>query len=230
MQIFLAEPRRTKGGVPAGSGDGIGNCIACHPAPSFSDFSFHNTGVTQVEYDGVHGAGTFERLRIPDLSARLVTPDEDLPATREHPDATGRFRAPARAGAPGETDLGVWNVFANADFPKPQSRIFRVLCRDVAGSDAAVLDGMCSRATLLPRAIARFKTPGLRDLGHSGPYMHNGAFDTLVSVVEMYRTTSDLMRAHRLRNGGPEIADVRLSTGDIDALVAFLRALNEDYE
>ena len=32
-------------------------------------------------------------------------------------------------------------------------------------------------SVLLDEAIARFKTPGLRDLGHSAPYMHNGQFD-----------------------------------------------------
>src|SRR5262249_26019765 len=47
-----------------------GNCAACHQAPNFSDFAFHNTGASQEEYDGVHGAGTFAALAIPDLSQR----------------------------------------------------------------------------------------------------------------------------------------------------------------
>ena len=43
---------------------------------------------------------------------------------------------------------------------------------------------------LLDLAIARFKTPGLRDLGHSNPYMHNGQFDTLENAVGFYLGSS----------------------------------------
>jgi hypothetical protein len=42
LKIFLSEPPPSP--VPAG---GIGNCIACHAAPNFTDFKLHNTGVTQ---------------------------------------------------------------------------------------------------------------------------------------------------------------------------------------
>lgn len=227
LQIFFAEQPTAQ--VP--DGPGVGNCIACHAAPNFTDFAFHNTGVTQVEYDALHGAMAFARLDIPDLNARRENPDAYLPATSAHPDASGRFRLPARAGIPKQVDLGLWNVFANDDFPSPQQRISVALCRDVGGSAAAaVFDRACSTAALLPRAIARFKTAGLRDLGHSGPYMHNGELDTLADVVGLYRTTSDLMRNGRLRNGARELADIVLDAGDVEPLVAFLRALDEDYQ
>jgi cytochrome c peroxidase len=42
-----------------------GNCVSCHVPPHFSDFSFHNTGVTQIEFDGLHGEGSFQVLEIP---------------------------------------------------------------------------------------------------------------------------------------------------------------------
>ena len=48
-------------------------------------------------------------------------------------------------------------------------------CRSATGNDAALLDG----------AVALFKTPGLRDLGHSGPYLHDGSADTLEDVVRL---------------------------------------------
>lgn len=219
LKIFFAEP----GAAAAGTEEhATGNCIACHAAPNFTDFAFHNTGVTQIEFDEVHGAEAFEQLHIPDLNARRANPDEYLPATSAHPDASGRFRAPASPGSPGHTDLGLWNVFANPDFPKPQTRIFRALCQESASA--------CRTDALLDRAIARFKTPGLRDLGHSNPYMHNGAFHALADVIDLYRTTSVLMRSGHLRNGAPELAEIRLSPADVDALVAFLRALDEDYQ
>jgi len=82
----------------------------------------------------------------------------------------------------------------------------------------------------LDRAIARFKTPPLRDLGHSTPYMHNGQFNTLTDIMTFYRDTSTLARAGTLRNGAPELQGIALNAGDASSLVAFLRSLNEDYQ
>src|SRR6185503_11795639 len=60
-RIFFAAPdgKRTSG---------MGNCIACHAAPDFTDFKFHNTGAAQEEYDALHGAGAFAKLDMPALA------------------------------------------------------------------------------------------------------------------------------------------------------------------
>ncbi|HTO08485.1 MAG TPA: hypothetical protein VMR86_15670, partial [Myxococcota bacterium] len=186
---------------------GRGNCAACHPAPLFSDFSFHNTGVTQREYDGLHGAGAFSALAIPTRSERAADPDAYLPATFRHPEATGRFRAAADAGNPELTDLGAWNVLFNSDFPNAQGRLRRAIAKSLAAKT--------SKDSLLDAAIARFKTPGLRDLGHSNPYMHDGSFDTLEDAVGFYIGASAQQRSGSLRNGAPELADVQISGGDV---------------
>jgi hypothetical protein len=78
-------------------------------------------------------------------------------------------------------------------------------------------------------SIALFKTPGLRDLGQSAPYLHTGQKDTLEDVIRFYITTSNLARTGQLRNAAPELRAMVLTPGDVDALAAFLRALNEDY-
>jgi cytochrome c peroxidase len=83
---------------------------------------------------------------------------------------------------------------------------------------------------LLERAIARFKTPGLRDLGHSGPYLHTGQADNLEQVVGLYGRFAALARAGTMRNPAPELAGIALVPDDVRALAAFLPALNEDYE
>jgi cytochrome c peroxidase len=83
---------------------------------------------------------------------------------------------------------------------------------------------------LLDEAIARFKTPGLRDLGHSAPYMHNGQFTTLENAVGFYLGTSDKARAGTLRNGINAVRGIALLPADIGPLVAFLKSLNEDYQ
>ena len=59
------------------------------------------------------------------------------------------------------TDLGVWNVFLNPDFPRPQVTLYRILCEDARGdrfSFHAWLE-RCAPQPLLTRAIGAFKTP-----------------------------------------------------------------------
>lgn len=250
FKMFFAEPSRTTSISDSLRRGKAGNCIACHQAPTFTDFRMHNTGTAQAEYDRIHGAGSFAQLRIPGLRERNAAHNLYLPATEQHPHAVGPFRAVPTADNPNLTDLGVWNVFANPDFPASQRRIRRILCADalIAGLpglsvasahtedaldriiDNAAFSGRCSEQALLPTGVAVFKTPGLRDLGHSAPYMHNGQFDTLEQIINFYRGSSDLQRGSRLRNGDRDLADIRLTDQDVGPLAAFLRALNEDYE
>jgi cytochrome c peroxidase len=200
------------------------NCVACHTPPQFTDYHLHNTGVSQVEYDAIFGAGAFAALEIPGLAARNAEFDAYLPASFEHPKASGRFRSPASADKPGWVDLGVWNVWANPDMPKPQAALRRTLC-DLGRPTPKD----CTPAAVLPLTIAHFKTPSIRDLGQSFPYLHSGSKDTIEDVIRFYLATSELARQGKLRNGSPEVAAIRLATGDVAPLAAFLRALNEDY-
>lgn len=244
MRIFFRQPDfRQRLGLGPTSG-GTGNCIACHTAPAFTDFGLHNTGITQLEYDAVHGEGAFARLPVPELAVRNADPNTWLPATERHPEAAEPFRRLPSAEVPTHTDLGVWNLYANADFPGPQQRLQRLLCtaqraeaplllaRELRKLDLGGLRRLrsCQPAELLNASIARFKTPGLRDLGHSAPYLHTGNLDTLAGVVQFYREVSALARDGRLRNGAAELNDLHLDTEDVEPLVAFLKALNEDYE
>src|SRR5205085_2358780 len=103
------------------------NCAACHSPPAFTDFLFHNTGAAQEEYDAIHGAGAFMSVSVPGLSARLTNYDAFLPATTNHPNASGTFITPPSQAQPGMVDLGLWNVFANPDFPTPQSALQQIL-------------------------------------------------------------------------------------------------------
>lgn len=250
LKIFFAEPSHIPSFSESLKRGETGNCIVCHHAPTFTDFRFHNTGTTQAEYDRIHGAGTFAHLRIPDLHERNASHDQYLPATEQHPHALGPFRSVPSAGNPSLTDLGIWNVIANPDFPASQRRIRRILCLDTLTAglprlaiqsaqadnvidrliESAPFAGRCSAQALLPTSIALFKTPGLRDLGHSAPYMHNGQFGSLEQIVNFYRVSADLQRAARLRNGDRELAGIQLTSQDVGPLAAFLRALNEDYE
>jgi cytochrome c peroxidase len=77
-----------------------------------------------------------------------------------------------------------------------------------------------SDVTGLPHDRGRFKTPSLRNLALTAPYMHDGSFDTLERVVEFYD-----------RGGGANpnldaaIRPLRLQSDQRADLVSFLRAL-----
>jgi hypothetical protein len=225
LRVFLAQPQVIPPAADVLERGGVGNCVPCHPAPNFTDFRFHNTGAAQEEYDAVHGAGAFGVLPVPGLAERNAAPEEYLPPSAADPNAKGPFLAVPADGAPGRTDLGVWNVLGNPAVPAPQAGLEQVLC-----DTFAVPMAECTAAALLPRSIALFKTPGLRSLGQSAPYLHTGRMDTLEDVVRFYATLSSLARATAVRNADIELPGIALVERDVAPLVAFLRALNEDYE
>ena len=66
----------------------------------------------------------------------------------------------------------------------------------------------------------KYKTPGLRNVGLSSPYMHNGSLRTLRQVVEFYNRggiKNELL--------DPLIQPLGLSDEEIDSIVAFLNSL-----
>ena len=197
----------------------MGNCVACHTPPQFTDQRLHNNGVSQAEYDRIFGVGAFAALEIPGLAERNTHFDDYLPPSTKHVRANGRFRTAPVAGKPGYADLGAWNVFANPDLPKPQQALTQILCGDKP----------CEPEAVLPSTVALFKTASVRDLGQSNPYFHSGAVDTVEDTLHFYVRISELARAGKLRNGSPEIADIHLAVTDISPLAAFLKSLNEDY-
>jgi cytochrome c peroxidase len=198
-----------------------GNCGACHQAPNFTDFKFHNTGTSQAEYDAINGGGAFAQLQIPSLATRNQNYDQYLPVTANHPMASERFRREATAGHPEYADLGLWNIYLNPDMPVPQSDLHSVIC--ALGTDCSVDQGLAN-------TIAQFKTPSLRDLADSDPYFHNGGKLTLNDVVSFYVFTSQLARQGLLRNPPIEFSSMSISNEDLPALVAFLLSLTEDYD
>ncbi|MEO5768049.1 MAG: hypothetical protein ABIS92_06825, partial [Polyangia bacterium] len=223
LRIFLAETAGEPSSEELARG-GIGNCIACHAPPAFTDFGFHNNGSAQFEYDRIHGNGAFAALTIPTLAERGLSAEKYLPPSALYPAGRGLYMTPPTAERPGEVDLGLWNVFANDAVPTPQETLLGV---------AGAFDGAPPQATLgdlLPLTIATFKTASLRDLGQSPPYFHNAAAPTLRDAVQHYLTVSVAARAGTLRNGALALRRVTLVASDVAPLVAFLRALNEDYE
>ncbi|MBC8287403.1 MAG: cytochrome-c peroxidase [Nitrospinae bacterium] len=68
-----------------------------------------------------------------------------------------------------------------------------------------------------------FKTPGLRDITKSAPYMHNGSEATLQDVIEFYDRGGDTKG-----NLSPFITPLELSKQEKKDLLEFLKALDGD--
>jgi cytochrome c peroxidase len=74
------------------------------------------------------------------------------------------------------------------------------------------------------RNFGEFRTPSLRNLALTAPYMHNGRLPTLRDVVNHYSTIS----ADRLHADGEAILKpLHLSEGEAQDLVAFLETLQD---
>jgi cytochrome c peroxidase len=72
-----------------------------------------------------------------------------------------------------------------------------------------------------PRDRGAFKTPTLREIARTAPYMHDGSLATLDDVVEFYSEGG-----HPNPNLDPEIRPRRFSADEKRALVAFLQTLS----
>jgi cytochrome c peroxidase len=75
-----------------------------------------------------------------------------------------------------------------------------------------------------------FKSPSLKNVAVSGPYMHDGRFATLAQVVDFYATGVQagpaLDNRLRVQNGQPARLN-NLSSADRAALVAFMATLTD---
>jgi cytochrome c peroxidase len=171
-----------------------GNCVTCHQPPLFTDLSFHNIGISQAEYDKLHGEGSFAALAVPDARSanRPVAKFREIPSRRK----------------PGEVDLGHWNFVNLANSP----------LRKAGETDNQFLE----------RMIGTFKTPTLRNLAYTNPYMHNGAYSSLEEALSELVRLSALTRSGRVRSPDPELSKVRITEDDVPSLAAFLMALNEE--
>ena len=72
-----------------------------------------------------------------------------------------------------------------------------------------------------PEDIGAFKTPTLREIARTAPYMHDGRFGTLEDVVKFYNQ-GGISNPHQDNT----IIPLELSNGEQQDVVAFLRSLN----
>lgn len=170
------------------------NCAVCHVPPLFTDQSYHNLGISQREYDQIHGAGKFAALSIPGAT--------------EAKRPSRQFREFPTRKNPSDVDLGHWNFVDLKTSP----------LRRAGESDERFLQ----------RMIGTFKTPTLRNLNYSQPYLHDGSLHTFEDLLHEFKRLSELARAGQIREGDDELARINIAESDVAPLAAFLQSLNED--
>jgi cytochrome c peroxidase len=77
-----------------------------------------------------------------------------------------------------------------------------------------------------PEDLGKFKTPGLRNIAATAPYMHNGMFKTLEEVVDYYNNPSAVV-PDRINIDSTLLKPLGLTTSEKADLVAFLKTLTD---
>jgi cytochrome c peroxidase len=135
-------------------------------------------------------------------------------------------------GSPFFTDFGFHNtglVSKSQNFQELDRRAKEISAKTQA-SDPGVLahnpefsDLGRFLVTKQPKDIGAFKTPSLRDVELTGPYMHDGSIKTLMDVVRFYNQGGD-----KNPNLDQKMRALDLSDEEMSNLVEFLRALTSD--
>src|SRR5215813_206099 len=72
-----------------------------------------------------------------------------------------------------------------------------------------------------------FKTPGLRNIERTAPYMHNGSFKTLEEVIEFYNDGGGRGRGLAVLGQDSKVTKLDLNEQQKKDLVSFLKSLND---
>lgn len=75
--------------------------------------------------------------------------------------------------------------------------------------------------------LGRFKVPGLRNVAVTGPYMHDGSFQTLKEIIDYYNTPDDILPNAINRDSLLE-KPLNLTAQEIIDLEAFMECLTAD--
>jgi cytochrome c peroxidase len=190
-------------------------CAQCHSGPLLSDQAFHNIGVPQ------------EGPYLPQTS--------DCPAGGWCDCASDDRLAPTNCLAIGARD-GLRKLQANR-FRRDSAWSDDAECRDQSSAHAdpdhaALHPQTCGgrvRYYSLPLTNTlrgAWRTPSLRDVALTAPYMHNGMYRTLREVVEHYDDVPSVAPGAELSGTrSAQLVPLHLHLDEVEALVAFLETL-----
>jgi cytochrome c peroxidase len=180
---------------------GQGRCVACHGGAEFTNASFANVLKQRIELMPMANAAT---------------------AGNAVYDA-GFYNIGVR---PTANDIGVGgsDPFGN---PLSETRMVQAGKASLLGNGFDEAANPVVGPTQRVAVDGAFKTPGLRNVELTGPYMHNGGKSTLKQVVDFYNRGGDFADQNR-DNLAPDIQPLGLTETQKDDLVAFLLSLTDD--
>ena len=155
----------------------------------------------------------------------------------------------SRPSADGTPPLFTDFTYDNIGVPKNPGSLFYTLPAAFNPDGTAFTDLGLGRTTGNPDDDGRFKVGTLRDIALTGPYTHNGYFDTLWQVVDFYNTRDvkppcaspflSVADAERLgcwpaaeipgTVNHDELGNLGLTTDEVSDIVAFLGALSDGF-
>jgi cytochrome c peroxidase len=166
---------------------GKAGCSDCHNSPMLSDNKFHNAAVEQA------GPAVPTESDCPAGGVCDCAPQTDTHAGPNNCLPWGAYDGISKLQKNAFRRDGAWS-----DDPSDMSRMPYV--------------SMTVDATL----IGGYRTPSLRNVALTAPYMHTGGLATLEDVVEHYN------------QGGAQIRPLYLDTSEEKQLVEFLKSLTSD--
>ena len=191
-------------------------CIDCHNTPLFSDGKFHNVGVPQV--------GTFvptvEECPV-DGWCDCVTDDVDR-VQNCIPIGWREGLRRLQAGTFRRDSLWSDDAACQAEAPQHSDPAYAADHPEECDGRVGFYSQLIALGAEKQQLVGRWRTPSLRDVALTSPYMHDGLYDTLWEVVEHYDRGGD-QGAIGVKD--PQIRPLRLTGQEKNDLAAFLETL-----
>lgn len=208
-----------------------GKCINCHGGPEFTNASVRNA---QAGDNGSPDNIIEPMIMGDNKNAIYDNGFYNIAVTPTHEDIGRGGKGPT--GLPLSSSrqrLFEENNIASIPFPILGGDKIPAISEDgLAVCDDVDNSGFCEEGEKLNAEFQRvavdgaFKTPGLREVNLTGPYMHNGSLATLRQVVEFYNNGGNFCKPN-LNNLDPDIQPLGLTNDEKENLVAFMISLSD---
>jgi cytochrome c peroxidase len=134
------------------------------------------------------------------------------------------------------TGIGNPEVFSNFEYrnigtPANAANPFLTLDSSLNSDGATFVDLGLGSALNEAAQNGKFRTPTLRNVNKTAPYMHNGVFNTLTEVVNFYNRRDVVgitPEVNQNVDNGGNIGNLNLTDDEVQDLVAFMQTLSDN--
>ena len=140
---------------------------------------------------------------------------------------------PSRPSEDGSPPLFTDFTYDNLGTPRNPENPFYSLAPALNPDGFGFVDLGLGKTVGDPAENGKFRVPTLRNVAVTAPYMHNGVFKTMYSVLAFYNTrdVAGWPAAEVAQNvNTEELGNLGLTNQDLEDLVAFLRTLSDGWE